>query len=379
MENFVAYNPTILHFGKGVVNDLGKAVEPFGKRVLLVYGKGSVKKTGLYDKVIGQLKAVNTELFEYSGIKSNPVIEDVDAAAEVGRKNRVDVIVAVGGGSVIDSAKIISITIPVTHSGWDFYSGKAKPATALPVIAILTLAATGTEMNPFAVQSNHKTKIKEGFHNSFLYPRHSFLDPQNTVSVPRNYTAYGIADLIAHALEAYFGAGDATLSDRFIFSIINEAMENGPKLLDNLHDYDLRAKIMYAANTALNGFTMYGKANADWGVHSLGHILSLMFDIPHGASLSIAYPAWMKTLKDRMPERLELLGKNVFGTSSPDETISRFEAFFQKIDCPVHLQQAGILPDKKQEIYDLFIRNNVGGTNYQLSKEEVKQIVDYLF
>ena len=158
---------------------------------------------------MAQLNSINAEVFEYGGIKSNPVVEDVDAASRLGRNSNVDVVLAVGGGSVIDSAKIISITIPVSHSAWDFYSGLKRPEKAVPLIAVLTLAATGTEMNPFAVLQNHKSKQKLGWGNPLCFPKHSFLDPGFTVSVPKNYTAYGIADLIAHCLEAYFGKSDA--------------------------------------------------------------------------------------------------------------------------------------------------------------------------
>ncbi|MCK4288880.1 MAG: iron-containing alcohol dehydrogenase [Bacteroidales bacterium] len=172
MENFIAYNPTKLHFGKNVVDDLGKAVNEFGKKVLLVYGGGSIKKNGIYDNVIKQLKSINSQVFEYPGIKPNPVVEDVNAAAELGRKNNVDVILGVGGGSVIDSAKIISITIPVNNTCWDFYENKIKPQKAIPVISVLTLAATGTEMNPYAVIQNNKTRQKWGYGNDLLYLKH---------------------------------------------------------------------------------------------------------------------------------------------------------------------------------------------------------------
>ena len=166
------------------------------------------------------------------GIRSNPVIEDVEAAAALGRKNKVDVVLAVGGGSVIDSAKFTSITIPVNHPAWDFITRKAKPEKAIPLICILTLAATGSEMNPFAVISNHEAKYKDGYGSPLMYPAHSFLDPQLTLTVPLNYTAYGIADLIAHSFEAWFGPGESTLSDRFIISIVQEAIQYGPPLLE---------------------------------------------------------------------------------------------------------------------------------------------------
>ena len=376
MENFIAYNPTKLHFGKGVMDGLGNTIAEYGMRVLLVYGGGSIKKNGIYEKTIEQLKNIKAEVFEYGGIKPNPIIEDVDAAAELGRKNNVDVILAVGGGSVIDSAKIISITIPVAHSGWDFYSGEENPKSAISLISILTLAATGTEMNPFAVIQNHSTKQKLGYGHDLIYNKHSFLDPENTYSVPRDYTAYGIADLIAHSLEAYFGAGDATLSDKLVFAIINEAQENGEALLNDLGNYDLRAKIMYAATVALNKTTMYGRVSGDWGVHSIGHILSLLYDVAHGASLSIVIPAWLKFHKKVIPERITFLGKNIFGVNTADETIIAFETYFKSIDCPIRLSEIATGKENKNEILKVMNLNKAGGANHQLSNEDHAQILD---
>ncbi|MBU1014196.1 MAG: iron-containing alcohol dehydrogenase [Bacteroidetes bacterium] len=376
MENFIMYNPTKLHFGKGVMNGLGNAVAEYGKRVLLVYGSGSIKKNGIYDKAIQQLKSINAEIFEYRGIRPNPIIEDVDAAAELGRKNKVDVILAVGGGSVIDSAKIISITIPVNHSGWDFYSGKAKPKSSIPLVSVLTLAATGTEMNPFAVVQNKATQQKLGYGSDHTYNRHSFLDPENTFSVSRDYTAFGIADLIAHSLEAYFGAGDATLSDKLVFAIINEARENGELLLNDLESYDLRAKIMYAATMALNQTTMYGRVSGDWGVHSIGHILSLLYDVAHGASLSIVIPAWMKFHKEKVSDRIAFLGQNVFGVKTADETIDAFEAYFKSIECPIRLSDIATGKESKAEILEVMNLNKVGGANHKLTNDDHAKILD---
>jgi alcohol dehydrogenase YqhD (iron-dependent ADH family) len=378
MEKFVSYNPTTVHFGKNVINDLGRTLSKYGNKVLLVYGKNSIKQCSIYSDVIDQLKSVNAQIFEYSGIKSNPIIEDVDAAAEVGRKNNVDIILAVGGGSVIDSAKIISITIPVKNSGWDFYENIIKPEKAIPLICVLTLAATGTESNRFAVVQNNKSKNKDGYRSDLIYPVHAFLDPQYTFSVPKNYTAYGITDLIAHCLEAWFGAGDATLSDRFIIANIKEALEYGPLLLNNLSDYELRAKIMYAATTALNGFTMLGKKGGDWGVHSIGHVISLLYDIPHGASLSIAYPAWMRTIKERT-DKVDKLGFELFGIHNADETISRLEKFFKSIDSPIKLVEVKIHKDKKQEIYDTLVLNKAGGSNFKLTNDDYNHILELMF
>ncbi len=380
MENFVAYNPTKLHFGKGVIKGLGKAVNEFGKKVLLVYGGGSVRRNGIYDQVMAELNLVGAQVWEFNGIRPNPVIEDVDAAAALGRMHRVDVIVAVGGGSVIDSGKVISITIPHEGPGWDYYAKRYKPKTAVPLIAVLTLAATGTEMNPFAVIQNNATRQKLGGGVDLMYPRHSFLDPTYTFSVSRAYTAYGIADIIAHCLEAYFDGGDASLSDRFVFSILKEAMEYGPPLLNHLNDYDLRARIMYAATAALNKMTMNGRKNGgDWGVHAIGHVLSLLYDLPHGATLSIAFPAWMKLQKDRIPDRIAFLGRNVFGVDTPEETIQAFEQFFARIDCPVRLSQVGIGADRKEEIFEVMVHNAVTGNYQKLSSTDYSPILNHIF
>ena len=379
MENFKIDNPTILHFGKGVINDLGETIKLFGKKVMLVYGGGSIKKKGIYESVMNQLNENGVEVIEYSGIKPNPIVDDVNAAAENGKQFQPDVILAVGGGSVIDSAKVLALTIPCEHTAWRIMIGMAKPTTAIPLIAVLTLAATGSEMNSIAVLQNVETHKKIPIRHDLIYPKHSFLDPQYTFSVPKDYTAYGIVDLISHAMEAYFGEGSATLSDRFVCSIILEAVEYGPALLNDLNNYELRARIMYAATQALNGFTMYGRVSGEWGVHSIGHILSLLYDVPHGATLSVVYPAWLKLMKDRIPQRILEFGKMIFNTSTSEETISALENFFISIKAPVRMNEIGIRNDKKAEIQDMMIKNKVNGMYYKLSKEDIEKVVELMF
>ncbi len=379
MEQFTMYNPVKLHFGRGVVNNLGNALAKYGKRVLLVYGGGSIKRNGIYDQILVQLQKAGADVFEYHGIKSNPIIEDVDKAAALGREKKVDVILAVGGGSVIDSAKIISITIPVDHSGWDFMKGKAKPEKAVPLVAVLTLAATGTEMNRFAVVQNTQSREKLGYGDLLTYPRESFLDPAYTLSVNADYTSYGITDLIAHCLEAYFGEGEATLSDRFVFSVVKEALEYGPALMNDLSDYALREKIMYAATCALNNLTSYGRKNGDWGVHSIGHVLSVLYDIPHGASLSIVYPAWLRIILNRDPERIGWLGKNLFGTESSEQTIDRLESFFRQIKSPVRLSEYGISADEKgTEIMEILTKSRAGGNHHKFNEPDYKTLIQLM-
>lgn len=377
MENFIAYNPVTLHFGKNILTTLGATLKEYGNRVLLVYGKGSVKKSGLYDLIMNDLKTQGFEVCEYGGIKSNPVIEDVDAAAAIGRENRVEVILAVGGGSVIDSSKIISVSVPVLHTGWDFFTGQAKATSAIPIVAVLTLAATGTEMNPFAVVSNHALGQKSAYGSPLTFPKHSFLDPGLTLTVPRDYTAYGVADLIAHCFEAWFGIGDTTLTDRFVISIVKEAMEFGPKLLNDLQNYEYRERIMFAATMALNGMTMYGRSTGDWGVHSAGHCLSLLYDVPHGASLTIVYPAWMRHYKGQISGRIAQLGSGLFDeTLTADESINRIEAFFKSLGCPTRLSEMNIPGEPSQPLFESMMHTKVNGGNMKMTEKDYRALIE---
>jgi len=376
IENFIAYNPTKLHFGKNVVERLGETVKQYGNRILLVYGKGSVKKYGYYDQVIKQLKDSGLEIYEYSGIRPNPIVDDVRKAVALGKENNIDVIVALGGGSVIDSAKIIGLSIANDIDAWQFMTWQAQPTKTIPLVAVLTVAATGTEMNGAAVLQNPETAQKLGYVNALNYPKDSFLDPQFTVSVPKEYTAYGIVDLIAHALEAFFGAGEPAVIDHITLSIINDAMEQAPLLLEDLSNYDLRANIMLDATLALNGLTTYGKINGDWGVHGLGHELSFLFDTAHGATLSIVYPAWLKLQKERIPERIKKLTQSLFGTDDIDNGIALLEHFFTSIGSPVRLSHAGIDDDNKEIIIKKMNDNKVSGMHYALDDNDRAFLVE---
>lgn len=379
MENFTAYNPTSLHFGKDVTDQLGEVISNYGKRILLMYGKGSIKRNGIYDMVMSQLNSINAEVFEYSGIKSNPVVDDVYEATEYGMKHNVNVILSVGGGSVLDSAKITSLSLANKVDTWDLMKRKIEPKTKIPVVSVLTLAATGSEMNGAAVLQNHGTKEKIGLVHSLNYPNHSFLDPQFTYSVSKEYTAYGIADLMAHTFESFYGGGTASLSDRFVEAINKEAMEYGPKVLKEPKNYEYRANIMWAATNALNGLCDRGRTIGDWGTHAIGHILSFLYDTPHGATLTIASLAWMKLQKERIPERVAKLGEHLFGTTTADETIQNLSKFFKSIDCPVKLADINIKKEQKEEILELMNRNKVNGLVHELTDEDREKIVDLMY
>ncbi len=379
MENFTINNPTVLHFGKGVLSELPKIAAKYGKHILLIYGKGSVIKNGYYNTVIKLLEENNFKITEYSGIKPNPVIEDVEKAVKIGIENKVDTVLALGGGSVIDTAKTVAACIPENLPPWDVVKMKITPEKALPIITILTVAATGSEMNHFAVIQNKKTNEKLGFRLPLMFPKHSFLDPELTYTVPEDYTAYGIADIMAHAFENFFGNGNSPLADRFAASIIKEAMFFAPLVLKEPQNYEYRANIMLQSTCALNGITAYGKTNGDWGVHAVGHILSLLYDMPHGASLSVAYPAWFKLQKNRIPEKLSRLAELIFGNPDIDNFISTIEQFFLSINCPVSLKSEGFAEAEKEHIAKLMKQNKVSGNNYKLSEKDIEQLVELMF
>lgn len=378
IEKFIAYNPTRLHFGKGVVETLGKTVKQYGNRVLLIYGKGSVKKYGYYDQVTFQLKNAGLEIVEYSGIKPNPVVEDARKAVALGKEKNIEVIVALGGGSVIDSSKIIGLSLANDIDPWEFMTWQAAAEKTVPLITVLTLAATGTEMNAAAVLQNHKTGQKLGFVDPLLFPKDSFLDPSFTVTVPKDYTAYGIVDLIAHALEAFFGGGEPSVIDRITIAIIKDAMQWGPQLMDDLQNVDLRANIMLDATLALNGLTGYGKKSGDWGVHGLGHELSFLYDLPHGATLSIAYPAWLRLQSKRIPQRIQKLGQGLFGITDMEETIQKLEAFFSSLGSPIRITETGIDTSKKEEILNQMNKNKVSGMHHALNDEDRTRLVEMM-
>lgn len=380
MENFTAYNPTKLIFGKECINKLHKESGKLGKRALIIIGKGSVKKNGILDAVTAQLTQANIEYTLYEGIKSNPIYQDADKAVAQAKEFGVDMIVAVGGGSVIDTAKAVAMGYYVEHSVWDFFSQKLRPKKALPLFAVLTLAATGSEMNPITVLQNDETGVKIGIGSPLVYPTASFLDPEYTYSVPKTYTSYGVADLIAHTLEVYFEPSDSPLSNHVAGDIIKLAMEYGEKVMENPNDYDARANIMWLATTALNGSLAAGKRGGDWGVHNFEHTLSVLFDVPHGAGLSIVYPAWLKSFKGDVKEKLDFLAKKVVGEDKTGEDfIAALESFFEKISTPTRLSQMDISgEDKMTSILENLEQNKVSGNFFKMDKERYENMLQLM-
>jgi alcohol dehydrogenase YqhD (iron-dependent ADH family) len=377
MENFTAYNPTKLVFGKGCVAQLGKEAAQYGKKALVLIGKGSVKKNGILAAVEAQLAEAGIQHILVEGIKSNPVYQDADRAVAEAKAFGAEMIIAVGGGSVVDSAKAVAMGYYVEHSVWDFYTRQAPaPTRALPVLAVLTLAATGTEMNMFTVIQSDEAKQKHGFGHPSLYPKASFLDPEYTYSVAKDYTAFGVADLIAHTLEIYFDKSESPLSHHIASDIIKLALEYGRKVAQNPEDYEARANIMWLATTALNGSLNAGKKGGDWGVHAFEHTLSALYDIPHGAGLSIIYPAWMRHFYPEIAPKLDFLAERVLGAGKKGEDfINALEAFYKEIGAPVRLAEWGIAQDKHEEILHYLQQNKVKGAFFKMEAEDHQKLV----
>ncbi|MFM6975416.1 MAG: iron-containing alcohol dehydrogenase [Sphingobacteriaceae bacterium] len=385
MENFERYNPTKIIFGKNVIDHICDELAPVGKRALIVIGKDSVKRSGLYARLTSLLNICGIEHCTYEGIKSNPVYQDADAAVQQAKDFKVDMIIALGGGSVIDTAKAVALGYYVEHSVWDFYLQQAKPEKALPLFSILTLAATGTEMNPFSVLQDTENGSKRGYTSALMFPKVSYLDPSFTTTVPADYTAYGVVDLIAHCLEQFFGSGDSPLTDLHTAAVIRLAIEYGLKVKDDPENYEHRANIMWLATNALNGSLTAGKNGGDWACHGLEHSLSVLFDIAHGAGLSIVFPAWLKHHQVVAESKLAYLAKHVFDLDSGNKTkdaaafISQLEVFFSKINAPVRLKEAHILPESRSKILENFKLNKVNGMVYRLDERDYEAILDNMW
>lgn len=384
MENFERYNPTKLVFGKDVIDTIGADISLLGKKALIIIGKDSVKRSGIYARLISLLNIAGVSHHTFEGIKSNPIYQDADEATKQAKHFNPDCVIALGGGSVIDTAKAVCMGYFVEHSVWDFYLQKTKPQKALPLFCILTLAATGTEMNPFTVLQDTEGGSKRGFSSDLLYPKLSYLDPSFTTTVPANYTAYGVADLMAHALEQFFGYGNAPLTDLHTAAVLKLAVEYGERVHNHPDDYEVRANIMWLATTALNGSLTAGKNSGDWACHGFEHSLSVLFDIPHGAGLSIVFPAWLKHNCLKFEEKLAFLAKHVFGLSGSTKSqatacIDQLELFFTRINTPTRLSQVGITTDSKDLILANFKQNRVSGLVYKLTEDDHAAILNLMW
>ena len=322
MNGFVYSIPTTIYFGDDQFDKLGEVVASYGSCVLLTYGGGSIKRTGLYDRIMGLLQAQGLSVIELGGIEPNPRIASVRRGAQMCKEGNVDVVLAVGGGSTIDCSKFICAGAKADRDPWDWFADKSTPIDdALPLVTVLTLAATGSEMDSGGVISNPETHQKEGRGAACLLPKASFLDPQNTYTVPPFQTAAGSADIISHTCETYFSQDkDLYFLDTFMEGLLRTVIKFAPIAMADPANGEARANLMWASSWAINGFADGGKTQA-WSVHPMEHELSAFYDITHGLGLAILTPAWMRFVLAKDPDgtlpKLVQFAQNVFGITDP--------------------------------------------------------------
>lgn len=382
MNPFEFHNPTKLIFGKGKLDTLKTEVPKYGNNVLLVYGGGSIKRSGLYDNVISLLKEIGSEITELSGVEPNPRLTTVHKGVDLCRENNIDLILAVGGGSVIDCAKAIAVGAKYDGDMWDFVERKAAPKDALPLGTVLTIAATGSEMNGGSVITNEQTQEKMGWGSPHAYPVFSILDPVNTFTLPKDQTVYGMVDMMSHVLEHYFHTETNTpVQDGFCETILRTVIETAPRLLGDLENYEDRSTIMYCGTMALNGMLNMGYAG-DWATHNIEHAVSAVYDIPHGGGLAILFPNWMKYNLHTNPERFKQLAVNVFhidpaGKSAEqvgEEGIQALRDFWSSIGAPSRLADYDIDDSQIDVMAEKTVRFGPFGKFRTLHKEDVVEI-----
>lgn len=330
MNSFIYDIPVKVYFGENQLGHLGEEVGKYGKRVLLTYGGGSIKRLGLYDAVMAELEKAGVEVYELSGIAPNPRIESVRDGAQICKDQHIDVILAVGGGSTLDASKWIAAGACVDHDPWEFFSRWAPVEKALPLITVLTLSATGSEMDSGGVISNLETKDKIGRLDPLLLPKASFLDPTVTYSVSRYQTACGSADMLNHILEVYFTMEqDLYMLDCFMEGMMKTIIKYTPVAMEEPTNYEARANLMWTSSWAINGFINGGKQH-EWSCHPMEHELSAIYDITHGLGLAILTPRWLEyCLDETTVSKYVQYGTNVFGI---DPTLEPMEIAKKSIE-----------------------------------------------
>ncbi|WP_017151354.1 iron-containing alcohol dehydrogenase [Bacillus bingmayongensis] len=379
MQNFVFRNPTKLIFGQGQLEQLKAEIPQYGKKVLLVYGGGSIKRNGIYDNIISILKEIDSEIFELTGVEPNPRLSTVNKGIQICKENDIEFILAVGGGSVIDCTKAIAAGSKYDGDVWDIVTKKVFANEALPFGTVLTLAATGSEMNAGSVITNWETNEKYGWGSPVTFPQFSILDPVHTVSVPRNQTIYGMVDIMSHVLEQYFHQGTNTeLQDRYCESILKTVIETAPKLLNDLESYEHRETILYCGTMALNGILAMG-VRGDWATHNIEHAVSAVYDIPHGGGLAILFPNWMKHVLDENVERFKQFAVHVFNVETEGkmdkeialEGIEALRSFWISIEAPSRLADYEIGEEKIDVMAEKAMVYGEFGHFKKLNKQDV--------
>jgi len=386
MQNFTFKIPTKIIFGQETENQVGAEVLPYAKKVLLHYGGGSIKKSGLYDRVMASLKASGIQVYELAGVQPNPRLSLVHEGIRICRANDISFILAVGGGSVIDSAKAIAVGVPYEGDVWDFFAGKSTIKTSLKVGTILTLPAAGSESSDSAVITNEDVWMKVGNVHPLYSPVFSILNPELTTTLPKIQTANGVADIMSHVMERYFtNTPHVELTDRLCEGVFKTVVRNALRVLQDTEDYNARAEIMWSGTIAHNNLLNTGRLG-DWGTHTIEHELSAFYDIAHGTGLAILFPAWIKYVYQRdlqrfaqFAERMWNIDTNLFDLEeSALLGIRSLEQFFTELGLPTRLSHININQSRFDEIAS---RATAGGTRLvgdvmQLNKEEVLKVLE---
>ncbi|QNM92954.1 iron-containing alcohol dehydrogenase [Aliarcobacter cryaerophilus] len=372
MENFSFCNPTQIEFGKDKEKNIGKCISQNGvKKVLLVYGSKRVIEDGLFDIVAKSLKENGVDFIAFGGVVSNPILGTIKNAIKIAKDEKVDGVLSLGGGSVLDSSKAIAVGTLYDSDVWDFFLGKEQIKKALPIFDIITLAATGSEMNGYAVVTNEKTKQKFSIWSPLVYPKVSVINPELQKSVSKEYLVYSATDIIAHTIEGYFTAKiQPKYMSRQVENIIKTVIETTEILIENPDDYNARGEFAWAATNALNGTTTVGTAGFSFPNHLIEHALSALYNVPHGAGLSVVIPAWAKWYYKENEAQFIRFAKEIFGKNTALEGIEALESWFNKIGTPTRLNQFGL---DKSNISDI-----IENLSFQeeFSKEDLEQILN---
>lgn len=386
MRDFVFYNPTRIIFGRKAADKIGEAVAAAGIRsALLIYGKGSVRTTGLYDRVRASLAQAGVEVEDLAGVQPNPVVSKVREGIALCRERNLEAVIPVGGGSVYDTAKAVAAGVRYEGDIWELYGDRIPVKGALPIFGILTTSATGSEMNRGSIITNEATRQKWGLHSDFIYPTVSIIDPELQATLPRNQTVWGGIDTIVHVLEVYFdGVRNVDVMSEYSEGIIRTVMKHLPRVMDDASDYDSRAELAWAATLALNESTKCCRTGGDWSTHTIEHSLSAIYDIVHAAGLAVIMPAWMEHVRGEYPEIFARFAEKVFGIvagSSPKGQeqaglagIAQLRAYFTSLGAPVTLRDLDIPEADLDRIADNVMETK-GGAPIGMMKKLVREDV----
>ncbi|CDZ75271.1 NADH-dependent butanol dehydrogenase A [Peptoniphilus sp. ING2-D1G] len=378
MQDFIYEVGTKILFGKNQMSKLPREILKYGSRVLMVYGGGSIKRTGIYDMVTKLLKDNDIYFKELGGVEPNPRVETAVEGVKIIREENLDFILAVGGGSTIDCSKLMSASVFLDEDPWNVVIRKVKPEKALPIGTILTLSATGSEMDATSVITNLSTKQKLGWGSPLVLPKFSFLNPQFTFSVPKKHTAAGTADIMSHTMENYFSVDNsAYLQDRFSEGLLKTCIKYGKIAYNEPENYEARANLMWANSWAINGLLNTGKTQ-EWSVHAMEHELSAHNDLTHGWGLAILTPNWLKyCLNDETVDKICDFGRNVFDLEDREdkfelakEAINKLREFFTSIEIPKTLREVGFKEEDLPEIAHACIKNHKGAIKGFITLEE---------